>query len=220
MEHAVLPHHFFTRGTWPLGGRLVGQTPPLGIRDRIENRGRSRPCGALPGSACHHRLRRTLRAAKLGVAQPNTESRDAARQHEWRGRRSARRFLPQFGAGLRQTKNSQQVLHGVRFLQALSSRYLQPVVQFGPPFFFIQQPVVPQVDRIHAGHRRHQAFQVVRGMSRSGSVVCRPDGYAHQADCASTRSAGRSGLHDVSFHRACEKHHGPGRLLPGVSQAT
>jgi hypothetical protein len=81
--------------------------------------------------------------------------------------------LPQFRAGLRQAENSQQVFHGVRFLQALPRRYLQPVVQFGAPFFFVQQSVVPQVDRVHAGHGRHQAFEMVRRMPRSGRALQR-----------------------------------------------
>ena len=53
-----------------------------------------------------------------------------------RGRRSRRRVLSQFRAGLRKAENSQQVFHGVRLLQALPRRYLQPVVQLGAPFFF------------------------------------------------------------------------------------
>ena len=61
-------------------------------------------------------------------------------------------------------ENSQQVFHGVRFLQALPRGYLQPVEQFGPPFFFVQQSVVSQVDRVHAGYGRHQAFEMVRRM--------------------------------------------------------
>ena len=82
-------------------------------------------------------------------------------------------------------KNSQQVFHGIGFLQALSRRHLQPVEQLGSPFFVVQQSVVSQVDRVHAGHDRHQAFQMVRRMPRSGRT------YAGKMDTPINRSCTR-----------------------------
>ncbi len=104
-------------------------------------------------------------------------------------------------------------------MQALPRRHLQPVVQLGAPFFFVQQSVVSQVDRVHAGYDRHQAFEMVRWMPRSGCALRRVDGYSDQADCAPSRITGWPRLHDVPLHRPREEHDGPGRFLPGVSQA-
>src|SRR5580698_3777876 len=92
----------------------------------------------LPGWARRSRLWRSLHTRELADAEPRRESRDAARQHERRGRWADGRVLSEFRAGLWQAENSQQVLHGVRFVQALSRRYLQPVVQLGAPFFIVQ----------------------------------------------------------------------------------
>ena len=167
----------------------------------------------LPGLTRRSRLRRALHARKLADARPHPESRHAARQHERRRRWTRGRVLPQFRAGLRQAENSQQVLHGVRLLQALPRRHLQPVVQFGASFFFVQQSVVSQVDRVHAGYDRHQAFEMVRRMPRSGRALQRVDGYSDQADRASAGIAGWPGLHDVPLHRQREEHDGPGRIF-------
>ena len=80
-------------------------------------------------------------------------------------------FFPSSAQVYGEAENSQQVLHGIRFLQALPRRYLQPVEQFGASFFVVQQSVVSQVDRVHAGYDRHQAFEMVRRMPRSGCAL-------------------------------------------------
>ena len=48
--------------------------------------------------------------------------------------------------------------------QALPQGHLQAVVQLGPSLLIIQQPVVPQEHRVHAGHDWHAAFEMVRRM--------------------------------------------------------
>ena len=49
------------------------------------------------------------------------------------------------------------VLHDERDLRALPQGHLRPVELVGAPLLVVQQPVVPQVDRVHAGRRGHEA---------------------------------------------------------------
>ena len=71
------------------------------------------------------------------------------------------------------------LLHGLAGLRALPQGHLPPVVRLGAPLLVVQQPVVPQEHRVHAGRGRRAAVEVVRRLPRSGDSVQRPDGHAH-----------------------------------------
>ena len=58
-----------------------------------------------------------------------------------------------------------RVLPDQRDLRQVSRGHLRSVELVGPPFLVIQQPVVPQVDRVHAGCRGHAAIKVVCRLS-------------------------------------------------------
>ena len=108
---------------------------------------------ALFRNACAGWLCRALHPPRLGITESHRESRPCLLK-PWTGKATAARpFLSQFRAGLRQAEDSQQVLHGVGLLQALPRGHLQPVVQLGPPLLVVQQSVVSQEHRVHAGRR-------------------------------------------------------------------
>ena len=67
----------------------------------------------------------------------------------------------------------------------------------GAPLLVVQQPVVPQVDRVHAGRRRHEAVEVVRRLPRSRGVLQRPLRPADQGADRHAGGAGRARLHVV-----------------------
>ena len=66
-------------------------------------------------------------------------------------------------------------LHGPPELRPLGLPPGPPraVGELGPPPGQLQQPVVPQVDRVHAGDRRHQVVEVVRRLPRPGAPPVR-----------------------------------------------
>ena len=66
--------------------------------------------------------------------------------------------------------------------------HLRPVELVDAPLLVVQQPVVPQVDRVHAGRRRDQALEVVRRLPRPRGVLQRP---LRQADQGADRHARR-----------------------------
>src|SRR5579872_4659899 len=74
----------------------------------------------------------------LETTSADREPHYAASEYGCRGRRAKRPVFPQFRAGLWGAKDSEQVLHGVRAVQAMPRGYLQPVVQFDTPLLFIQ----------------------------------------------------------------------------------
>ncbi len=82
----------------------------------------------------------------------------------------------------------------------------------GAPLLVVQQPVVPQVDRVHAGRRRHAAVEVVRRLPRSRGVLQRPLRPADQGADRHAGGAGRPRLHVVPLDHARRQHDGPGRL--------
>src|SRR5438876_390358 len=96
--------------------------------------------------------------------------------------------------------------------------HLRPVEQFDAPLLVLQQSVVSQEYRIHAGRRRRKALEVVRRLPRSRAALQRVVRHAHQENCESSRSPRGLGLLDVSQHRGSEEHHGPRRLLSRISQ--
>ena len=59
-----------------------------------------------------------------------------------------------------------------------------------PPLLVLQQPVVPQVDRVHAGRRGHPAVEVVRGLPRPRRLLQRA---LRPADQGADRHAGGAG---------------------------
>ena len=85
-------------------------------------------------------------------------------------------------------------------------------------FLVLQQSVVSQVDRIHAGRCRHEAVEVVRGLPRSSRALQRVDGYADQGDRAPAGSPSWPRLHDVPLDCRSEKHDGPRRLPARLSE--
>ena len=78
-----------------------------------------------------------------------------------RGRRSRRlrpRPIP--------AKSSPPISSWIRRRAGMPQGYLRAVEKFGAPFRFVQQPVLPESHRVHAGHHRHASEQMVRRMSR------------------------------------------------------
>ena len=119
-------------------------------------------CRRRAGRCCHRLDRCVLCARLVEQAVRHQESSHGAAVHGPRRRRRARRLLSQLCAGRRTSQDSGEVLHGVRRLRALPSGYLQAVAKLGAPLFFIQQSVVSQEHRVHAGGRGNTAFEVVR----------------------------------------------------------
>ena len=74
----------------------------------------------------------------------------------------------------------------------LPQGHLRAVEQLGAPFRVVQQPVLPEVDRVHAGCGRHAAEQMVRRLPRPRGVLQRPVRKADQAS-RSTRRKRRPG---------------------------
>ncbi len=102
---------------------------------------------------------------------------------------------------------------------ASATRTSTTVEQLGAPLRVVQQPVLPQVDRVHAGRRRHRAEQVVRRLPRPRGVLQRPLRPADQGADRHAGSAGRPRLHLVPLDRPRRQHDGPGRLHHRVPAA-
>ena len=112
------------------------------------------------------------------------------------------------------------VLLDERELRALPHRDLQRVEVVGAPLLVVQQPVVPEVDRVHAGCRRHQALEVVCRLSRSCGVLQRPLRSADQGADRHARGPGRVGMHVVPRDHPRQEHDGTGRFRGVVSAAS
>ena len=67
-----------------------------------------------------------------------------------------------FGADQHRQDYSVELLHGLRRLRPLPQGHLRTVEKLRAPFRFVQQSVLPEVHRIHAGRGWHAAQQVVR----------------------------------------------------------
>ena len=76
-------------------------------------------------------------------------------------------FFPSSAQTAHGGANSRELFYGVGFLPALPRGHLQGVAKLGASFFFVQQCVVSQEHRVHAGHSRRAAVEVVRGLPRS-----------------------------------------------------
>ena len=105
-------------------------------------------------------------------------------------------------------------------VRPLPQGHLRAVELVGASLLVVQQPVVPQVDRVHAGRRRHEAVEVVRRLPRSRRVLQRPLRSADQGADRHARSAGRSGVHVVPLDRARRQLDGAGRLHDRVPAAS
>ena len=70
--------------------------------------------------------------------------------------------------------------------------HLRPVEIVDAPLLVVQQPVVSQVDRVHAGRRRHAAVEMVRRLPRSCGLLQRPLRPSDQGTDRHARSAGRA----------------------------
>ena len=71
----------------------------------------------------------------------------------------------------------------------------QAVGQLGAPLLELQQPVVPQVDRVHAGGGGRHLLEVVRRLPRPGDPAVRAHEHADQGDHRPPGDAGRPDLH-------------------------
>ena len=104
-------------------------------------------------------------------------------------------------------------------LRQLPQGHLRAVEVFHAPLRLVQQPVLPEVHRVHAGRGGNAPEQMVRGLSRSRRLLQRPLRPAHQGTDRYAGSAGRARLHVVPRHRARGQHHGQRRFHRGVSAA-
>ena len=82
------------------------------------------------------------------------------------GQGRERALLPVLGGDERGPAGPVALLHDERGLRPLPPGDLRPVELLGAPLRVVQQPVVQEVGRVHAGRGRHQALQVVRGLPR------------------------------------------------------
>jgi hypothetical protein len=98
--------------------RLLARRVPR--KPRLAEFKRSRSASSLSRPARRAQLGRAL-PARIPVADPirDQEPRSASRHHGRRRRRTLGPFLSKLRPGLRRPENSQQILHGVRLLQAL-----------------------------------------------------------------------------------------------------
>src|SRR5881409_1898818 len=92
----------------------------------------------------------------------------------------------------------------------------RPVGVLDAPFLVVQQPVVPQVDRVHAGGRRNEAVEMVRRVPRPGGAPDRQNGHADRGADRHATGAGGYRLPGLSLDRGGEGHHGSGRVPPGI----
>jgi hypothetical protein len=112
----------------------------------------------------------TAKASRTGDRIDNPETVPASMEEEGAGRP----VLSLFIANQHGWRHSGHLLHDERDLRPVSHRDLQRVEIVGAPLFVFQQPVVPEVDRVHAGCRGDHAVEVVRGVPRSCRLLQRP----------------------------------------------
>ncbi len=144
--------------------------------------------------------------------RPHLEPRCRSRLDE-RGRRRAEiAVLPLLRQDQHRRHHPLEFLHGLRKMRRVPQGHLPAVEKLDAPLRQLQQPVLPEVRRVHAERRRDAAEQMVRGMPRSRRLLqwpvreadCRPDRYA--------RGARRAGLHFVPRDHARRGHDGQRRI--------
>ena len=124
-----------------------------------------------------------LPAAGSQSAVHHPQSFHCSAEHGAGRRGSGQPGLSQFRANRRWQADQGGVLHELGILQALPHRHLQPMAELDAPHGVVQQPVVSKIDRVHAGHQRHQAFALVRRLPRS-----RPGVFRHDAESPHPRN--------------------------------
>ena len=198
---------------WPSRRRCAARCAVPAAR-RARERRRRRPAGGRRGPG---------RAGRrpLPAAPPDREP-GARRRSAWRARargRGARSSRP------RPRRTSAAPIPSNFFMTSedcapLPQGHLRPVELVGPPLLVVQQPVVPQVDRVHAGRRRHEAVEVVRRLPRPRRVLQR-HASTGRSRSRSTRPRRRPGSAARPATRSCtcKQHDGPGRLHDRVPAA-
>ena len=148
------------------GGRRVG-------RERSRGPGVARrPSRGAPGRR-RGAVRPQRNGCRVAPRAPHRQPDGAARDHAGGRGRARQPLLPVVGEHQRRRHHSGRLLPDQRGVRALPQGHLRAVEAVGPPLFVFQQPVVPQVDRVHAGRRRHRAVQVVRRLPRPRRVLQR-----------------------------------------------
>ena len=152
------------------------------------------------------RLTRIEQPSQISNRKPHRGARFDARGRA----RTLESILSVVGGHERARDHPGQFLHDERELRPVSHRHLQGMELVGAPLLVVQQSVVSQVDRVHAGRRRHAAVEVVRGLPRSCGVLQRPLRSADQGTDRYAGSAGRTGVHVVPLDHARREHDGTG----------
>ena len=143
-------------------GRARGGAAPR-PPDRPGGRARGRDRGR-PPRGCRGRSARGGRP--LPAAPPHREPGASPRHHGGRGPGRAGTVLPLVGGDEHGRAGALELLHEQRGLCPLPQGHLRPVERVGPPLRVVQQPVVPQVHRVHAGRGGDEAVEVVRRLPR------------------------------------------------------
>ena len=113
-------------------------------------------------------------------AQPDHKSPGGAGLHGWRRRWPPIPVLPRIRENERRRNHPLEFLHGFGHLRRVPQENLRGMEEFLTPFRFVQQPVLSQSHREHAGHSgNHEGEQVVRGLPRSRRILQRPFRQAH-----------------------------------------
>ncbi len=135
-------------------------------------------------------------------SRPGSQSRiPVCLRRRWtaRGRAPRGPFFPSSAETNVGGSGALQLLHEEPGLRPLPQGHLRPVELVGPPLRLLQQPVVPQVDRVHAGRRGHEAVEVVRGLPRPRGRLRRQVRHADQGSRSTPRRR-RSGSACTSCH--------------------
>ena len=126
------------------------------------------------GSPLPRRASRSVGGRPRPPRAPHRQPRPSAAQHGGRGPGARGTVLPLLGGDERGGDDPLQLLHDRRGVRAVPQGHLRAVELLRPPLLVLQQPVVPQVDRVHAGHRRDRALEVVRRLPRPRGALQRP----------------------------------------------
>ena len=194
-------------------GRRPAPRPARSGRRRARERHRRRPA----------RRRRSGRARgrrPLPAPPPHRESRPASRHHGGGGPGAAGPVLPV----LRRRRTSAAPVPSNFFMKSQDCARCHKDIydqwnSLGAPLRVVQQPVVPQVDRVHAGRRGHEAVEVVRRLPRPRGRLRRQVRHADHGADRHPGGAGRARLHVLPLDRARQEHDGPGRLHDRVPAA-
>ena len=107
-------------------------------------------------------------------------------------------LFPQFRANQARRPHPRRLFHRIGRLPALSRGHLSPMAKFRASLLLVQQRLVPQEHRVHAGHRRHSALEVVRRMPRPRAAFQR---HVRPADSrGGGHPAGQAGLGCMMCH--------------------